>query len=219
MKILLIEDDKSLIDFLSSEIIDVGFGFEVAEDGDTGLLMALNNNPDVIILDLNIPKISGKDVCSELREKNISTPIIILSADKELDNKIDLLNIGADDYITKPFSFEELMARINAVSRRARKPMLLLSHEDIIIDIETGIVKKNDEELFLTLKEYELLCYLLKNKGKIISRGEIIENVWDVNADIFSNSIETHISTLRKKLKDKSNRIIKTVSCRGYRIG
>jgi DNA-binding response OmpR family regulator len=215
MKILLIEDDENLINFLVPNLKDEGFLVEISKNGNEGLRMAINNNYDVIISDLNLPEKSGEDACKEIRSKK-NTPVLILTGELDTENKIKLLNLGADDYLTKPFSLKELIARINALYRRP--PQITentIKIENITIDRNRKEVTINGKEINLTTKEFLLLEILAINKRKVISRAEILEGSWDSNADIFSNAIETHISNIRKKL---GKNIIKTVSGRGYKI-
>jgi two-component system OmpR family response regulator len=215
MKILLIEDDENLINFLIPSLKEEGFLVDSSKNGDEGLRMAVNNNYDVIVSDLNLPEKNGEEVCKSIRFKK-NTPILILTSELDTENKIKLLNLGADDYLTKPFSLKELIARINALSRRP--PQIAentITIEDIIIDRNKKKVTINGKEIILTTKEFLLLEILAINKGKVISRAEILEGSWDSNADIFSNAIETHISNIRRKL---GKNIIKTVSGRGYKI-
>jgi len=215
MKILLIEDDENLINFLIPSLKEEGFLVESSKNGEEGLQMALNNNYDIIVSDLNLPEKNGEEVCKNIRSKK-NTPILILTSELDTENKIKLLNLGADDYLTKPFSLKELIARINALSRRP--PQITentIKIENITIDRNRKKVTINEKEIILTTKEFLLLEILAINKGKVISRAEILEGSWDSNADIFSNAIETHISNIRKKL---GKNIITTVSGRGYKI-
>ncbi|MCK9578076.1 response regulator transcription factor [bacterium] len=215
MKILLIEDDTNLATSLMESLKEEGFLTESSHNGLSGIKMALVNNYDIVITDLNLPDENGENVCRAIRSKK-QTPILVLTGELDTEIKIKLLNIGADDYLTKPFSLKELVARINAILRRS--PQL----EKENIKINQLVIERNNKKVFykkqevcLTNKEYLLLEILAINKGKIISRAEIFDKSWDSNVDIFSNAIETHISNIRKKI-DKN--IIKTVSGRGYTI-
>jgi DNA-binding response OmpR family regulator len=167
-----------------------------------------------------LPRNTGLDICKELRTRNIKTPIIGLSVKSETVNKIGFLNAGADDYLTKPFSFEELLARIRALLRRPKELQSdILEIGDLELDCKRHIVKKNGQEVYLTRKEFLLLEYLMRNRGTVLSRGMILEHVWDMNADPFSNTIETHIMTLRRKLdSERHARLIQTVPGIGYRF-
>ncbi len=220
MKILIIEDEKDIRTFLKSNLEDSGFSVDCAETGEGGTFLALSNDYDLILLDLNLPDKNGLEVCRSLRLAGKETPIIILTVETETDNKVKLLNAGVDDYLTKPFSVSELIARIKALLRRPKKISGgLLSFGDLILDSDKQTVKQKSKIIYLTRKEFGLLEYLLRNRGRIVSRGEIIEHVWDSEADIFSNTIETHVVNLRKKLnKDGKSSLIKTYSGRGYAI-
>lgn len=215
MKLLLIEDDTNLAESLIEGLKEEGFLVEHASCGLQGMQMALTNKYNIIITDLNLPDENGENICKLIRKKK-ETPILILTGEFNTEVKIKLLDSGADDYITKPFSFKELIARINAVMRRS--PQI----EKDIIEINNLLINRSDKkvfyrkkEIYLTNKEYLLLEILVINKGKIISRSEILENAWDSSADIFSNAIETHVSNIRKKINKE---IIKTISGRGYII-
>ncbi len=220
MRILVVEDDKEILNFLKSALKGENFAVDCAEDGERGLFLALTNEYDVILLDNMLPKKTGIEICSEIRKEGGSTPIIILSVKSEAIVKADLLNAGADDYVTKPFSFEELLARIKAVSRR---PSLIkndiLTAGDLVLDQAAQTVKVGFRDVYLTRKEFSLLEFFLKNRGKVLSRGIIMEHVWDIGVDPFSNTIESHILNLRKKLaKNGIDNLICTVPARGYKI-
>jgi len=219
MKILIIEDDISIRNVLKMALESKSFVVDLAEDGDQGSFMARSNDYDLIILDNVLPIKLGGRVCKEIRESGKHTPIIMLSAKSEVLTKVELLNLGADDYMTKPFSFEELLARINTLLRRPKQiESRILKIKNVELDRDKQIVLFNDNELYLTKKEYGLLEFLMVNKDTTLSRGQILEHVWDKQSDPFSNTIETHILNLRKKLKDKSKNLIESVPGRGYRI-
>lgn len=220
MKILTIEDEQEINTFLKSNLENNGFTVDIAETAEGGLFLADTNEHDLILLDLNLPDKNGIEVCKCLRLSGNKVPVLILSVNDTTNDKVSLLNAGADDYLTKPFSITELIARINAITRRPRTiSSEILSYEDLSLDCNKQIIKKDNKTIYLTRKEFILLKYLLKNKGRIISRGEILEHVWDKEADIFSNTIETHILNLRRKIsKNKKKTFIKTYSGRGYAI-
>jgi two-component system, OmpR family, response regulator len=219
MNLLLIEDDKTIADSLTPSLKERGFVVDVAFNGEVGSDKAKKNNYDIIILDKGLPKKDGLEVCAEIRKAGKHMPILILSVKSEIGTKADLLNAGADDYMTKPFAFPELIARVHALMRRP-KEVLHTKFElgDIAVDLEGRKVTRDGKEIHLTTKEFSLLEYLLRNCGRAISRMEILEHVWDINADPFTNTIETHILTLRKKIGDKNGKIIQTVSNVGYKI-
>lgn len=221
MRILIIEDDKEIIKFLKPSLEGENFIVDVAEDGEKGSFLARTNDYDLIILDKNLPKKDGNCVCKDIRKKGKNTPILILSVEVGIDTKVKFLNDGADDYLTKPFSFEELLARIKALLRRPEKiEKDILEIDDLILDKNRKVVSRNDQEIYLTRKEFALLEYLMKNQGMALSRGMIMEHVWDMNVDPFSNTIETHILNLRRKIEHKNTKqLIQTLPGRGYRIG
>lgn len=220
MRILVVEDDPKISNFLKISLESEYFVVDIANDGAQGLYLGQTNVYDVIILDSMLPSKVGMEICTELRQFGITTPIIGLSVKSETVNKIGFLNAGADDYLTKPFSFDELRARIHAILRRPQLLQLdILKIDDIELDQKQHIVRKNGEEIYLTRKEFLLLEFLMRNQGTALSRGMILEHVWDMNADPFSNTIETHIMTLRKKLESgRADRLIKTVPGIGYKI-
>lgn len=219
MKILIIEDDISIRNVLRVGLESKSHSIDTAENGEEGSYLARTNEYDVILLDNVLPKKQGAQVCKEIRTAGIYTPILMLSVKSEIMEKVDLLNTGVDDYMTKPFSFEELVARINTLSRRGGKiEEKILTIGKIEIDRTRQIVKRNGREIYLTRKEYSILEYLSKNKNSIISRTQISEHVWNMDLDPFSNTLETHILNLRKKLKDTSKSIIQSIPGRGYRL-
>jgi len=192
---------------------------DVAKDGETGSFMARTNKYDLIILDNVLPLKEGKQVCKEIRSINQKTPILMLSVIATTEKKIEMLNLGADDYLTKPFAFKELLARINALLRRPNKMEgEQFKVDNIILNTKNYKVTKSGKEVRLTKKEFMLLHYLMRNQGTALSRAMILEHVWDINADPFSNTIESHILSLRKKLSlpKTKNRLIHTLSGRGY---
>lgn len=220
MKILVVEDEAKIASFLKQSLEAEYFVVDVAEDGEKGSYLARTSSYDLMILDNMLPKKTGLDVCREIREAGISTPILVLSVQGESTQKVDLLDAGADDYLTKPFSLAELLARIRVLLRRPRAlEGEVLSIEDIALDSKAYTVKKSGKPVHLTRKEFMLLQYLLRNQGSVLSRGMILEHVWDMSTDIFSNTIESHILSLRKKIGDTGKtRLIQTVSGRGYKI-
>lgn len=220
MKILFIEDDSSIRNVLRISFESEGHTVDESSDGEHGSFLARTNEYDLIVLDNNLPKKGGKQVCLEIRNANIHTPILMLSAKSEVTEKVALFELGADDYVTKPFSYEELMARINALLRRPKKVVSsIYKSKDLSLNTDTCEVSRNGKRIYLTRKEFSLLELLMKNEGKVLSRGSIMDHVWDMNMDPFSNTLETHIMNVRKKISDtKANRIIMNVPGRGYKI-
>ncbi|MEI6836031.1 MAG: response regulator transcription factor [Candidatus Falkowbacteria bacterium] len=220
MKLLIIEDEKEILSFLKTNLASLGFVADGAQTGQIGLTLAEENIYDLIILDLNLPDLNGQKICENLRTKGQMTPILILSANSKLESKIDLLNLGADDYLAKPFSLEELIARIKALLRRPKKiNSNFLNAKDIQIDCHKQTVTRNGKEIYLTRKEFLILEYFMNHAGAVISRGEITEHAWDMEANLLSKAIETHILNLRKKIDSgRKQPLIKTISGRGYKF-
>jgi DNA-binding response OmpR family regulator len=220
MNILVVEDNTETLEFLKLSLGDAGFVVDAVDDGQVGLGKAIENDYDLILLDNTLPGKDGRQICQEVRKSGKHTPIMILSVKSEVDDKVGLLNDGADDYITKPFSFQELLARIRALMRRPAKiEPDVLKIEDLVLDKNSHAVKRGSRDVALSPKEFLLLEYLMKNRGRVLSRSEILEHVWDINADPFTNTIETHILNLRKKIGQKNRKeIIHTVSGMGYKI-
>lgn len=220
MNILIVEDNKEMLDSLELLFKDEGFVVDTAQDGDEGFHKANNNCYDIIVLDICLPFKDGMEVCREIRSLGISVPIIMLSVNGDLETKVNLLKIGADDYVTKPFFFAELLARVGALLRRPRKvENAIFEIDDLIIDLDGHTVRRGNKDIWLTMKEFLLLEYLIKNRGRVLSRTEILEHVWDMNANPLTNTIETHITNLRKKIGFRGNgKFIRTVSGVGYKI-
>lgn len=218
MKILIIEDEKQIADNLKEGLEQHRFSVDVAYNGEEGYKLVNDFNYDVIILDLMLPDMQGEELCRKLRQEKNETSIIMLTAKKQLGNIIDGLNYGADDYITKPFEFLELLARIRALMRRSSKNKEnLFSYREIKLDLDKEQVFIGDKEIRLTKKEFMILEYLLRHKSQLISRNQLLEHAWDRNVDIFTNIVDTHIKNLRKKLGKYGNYII-TIYGSGYRI-
>jgi DNA-binding response OmpR family regulator len=220
MRILLVEDEKQIGAFLKSKLEERCFSVDVAEDGERGSFLARTNDYDLIILDNLLPKKNGIEVCKEIRARGKHMPIIVVSVKSDTASKVDLLNIGADDYLPKPFSFDELLARIGALLRRPKQlEAAMLTIADLAVNSMTYSVVRAEEEIYLTRKEFALLWYLMRNTGIVLSRGMLLEHVWDMDTDPFSNTIEAHIASLRRKIDQKHHmKLIKTVPGRGYKI-
>jgi len=220
MRILVVEDEKEICQFLKKSLEAECYAVDIADDGEKGSFLARTNDYDLVLLDNVMSKKTGLQVCEEIRHDSNNVPILMLSVKSETTTKVDLLNAGADDYLTKPFSYNELSARIKALLRRPKKiESEILQIDDLILDIGRHIVKRGDKEIKLTRKEFTLLKYLMKNQEIVLSRAMIMEHVWDMSADPFSNTIESHILSLRKKvdLPDKK-KLIHTVNGRGYKM-
>jgi len=218
MHILVIEDEKKIASFIGRGLKEEGFMVTLAYDGEEGYEAATVCNCDLIVLDLMLPKIDGLSLCKKLRDNNIVVPIIMLTAKDSVKDKVDGLDAGSNDYLTKPFAFEELLARIRVHTRASsQKVETTLRVEDLEMDLITHEVKRGDEAITLTTKEYALLEYFMRNVGKIITRTMISEHVWDINFDTSTNIIDVYINYLRKKIDDNhEKKMIKTIRGRGY---
>lgn len=222
-KILIIEDEKNIRDLLKDNLEYEGYDITEVEDGQTALETVRNESFDLIILDLMLPKMHGYDFMKHFRKVNTDTPIIIVSAKSEEIDKIRGLDLGADDFITKPFQIRELVSRIKAILRRYHKTseeMQNFSFGDFSIDFEKGILMKKGEKIDISFYEFEILKYLIKNKNKPVSRPDIIESVWKAAGAISSRNIDTHIVSLRKIIEvDPAEPVyIKTVFRIGYKF-
>lgn len=218
-KILIIEDESNISDFVKMELEYEGYEAEISEYGKEGLIKALREDYDLIVLDLMLPGISGLEVCRRLKkEKDI--PVIMLSAKDSVMDKVAGLQIGADDYIAKPFAIEELIARIQVIFRRTEKVKSnIIKFKDLSIQLESRTVMKNEEKINLTNKEYELLILLLNNKGKVVTRDNILNEVWGYDYDAGTNVVDVYVSYLRNKLDEKNKEAyIETVRAVGYII-
>ena len=202
MRILIVEDEKELAGSIAEGLQIDGFETEICENGEEALDLCLTETYDLIILDLNLPGMDGMDVLHEFRKENRSTPVLILSARIQLSDKIAGFDEGANDYLTKPFHFEELEARIRSLTRRKFiQENIALTHGELRFDSKTRVTTIRGKEIHLTKKETGILEYLLLHKDTYVSQETLIEHVWETNADEFSNSIRVHISSLRKKLR------------------
>jgi DNA-binding response OmpR family regulator len=216
MKFLIIEDDKGISHSLKKSLKIHGYNAQIAENGKKALELLKINDYSLIILDMILPFYQGKAILKKIRENNNSTPVLILSCIIDTETKVEILNLGADDYLNKPFSFKELLARIKAILRRSTKiKKQKIKSGDLVINPQKFNVSYKGDLIKLTKKEFDLLNYLIKNQDKVISRNELLENIWDVNADPFSNTIEAHIRSLRKKLGE-CKKLVKTIPGRGY---
>ena len=220
MRILIIDDEESLREGLAENLRMQCYAVDTAKDGSEGSYLARTNTYDLVILDSMLPEKSGLTVCQEIRKTGHTMPILMLSVLTDTWRKIELLNHGVDDYMLKPFSFEELTARIRALMRRpSQLESDVLTIDDLVLDTKRQTVRRADKGIYLTRKEFTLLEYLLRNQGMVLSRGMIMEHVWDMSSDPFSNTIESHILSLRKKVDTVPERkLIYTVPGRGYKI-
>ncbi len=218
MRMLIVEDDPDVRELLKIGFQSEGFVIDMEKDGERGSYTARTNDYDIVILDYSLPKKDGYTVCNEIRKHGKDMPIIFLSIIRDPQKKIDVLVKGADDYLTKPFSFEELKARVHAILRRPKKiERNFISLGEISINTQKQIAHRNGRAIYLTRKEYCLLEYFMKNPDTVLSRGMILEHVWDRESDPFSNTIEAHILNLRKKINvGEEKELLKNVPGRGY---
>lgn len=220
MRILIVEDEEGIANFLKSGFEQEGFAVDMVHDGKRGLFLAITNDYDLMILDMMLPGMNGDAVCKAVRADGKTFPIIILTVKSEIDTKVNLFELGADDYLTKPFSFEELRARARAVIKRSNNVKQgVIRLGDLEMDPKKRIVTRDGEAIYLTRKEYSFLEYLLLHPDEVVSRNVIIEHVWDINANPFSNTIETHVKNLRNKIdKGRKHKLIHTIPGVGYKI-
>lgn len=219
MNILVIEDDPTVRTLVKAVLEHKGNKVSVAETAAEGEALATQKLFDMIILDLRLPDGNGYDVCAKIREKEITTPVLVLSAEHETNVKIKVLNVGADDYLTKPFNSEELMARIEAIARRSasKEGERELNCGELKIDLLSRKLIIKENEIDLTNNEFNLLVYFVKNKGRVIAQEELAKNVWDIHFDTQTNYINVYISYLRKKIREYSDRsYIETVRKKGF---
>lgn len=219
MRILLVEDDVKIASFVEKGLRAAGYAVDHANDGETGLHLALSEPYDAAIVDIMLPKLNGLSVIEQMREKKINTPVIILSAKDSVDDRVKGLQTGSDDYMTKPFSFSELLARVQALIRRAgglSEPTQLAAG-NLLMNLLTREVSREGRKIELQPIEFSLLEYLLRNAGRVVSKTMIMEHVWDYNFDPQTNVVEARISRLRDKIdRDFSKKLIHTIRGVGY---
>ena len=218
MRILVVEDEKKVASFIKRGLEEEDFAVDVAFDGEEGLYLAENNPYDVILMDLMLPKKDGLTVIRELRGKDISTPVLCLTAKDSVEDIVSGLESGSDDYLTKPFAFGELLARVKALVRRISKDRGAEVHfADLRLDPVTHKIWRSDKEIDLTAKEYALLEYFMRNPNEVLTRAMIAEHVWDYTFDSFTNIIDVYVNYLRKKVdRDYDKKLIHTVRGVGY---
>lgn len=221
MRILIIEDERRLSNVIKKGFTEDGFAVDQAFDGEEGQYLAEDEQYDLIVLDLMLPKVDGVTLCKNLRKKEIKTPIIMLTAKSTTEDKVVGLDSGADDYLTKPFSFVEFRSRVHALIRRSHQDTSPVLHIDNLeVDPLKHSVKRAGGVISLTPKEFAVLELLLRHKGEVVSRTMIIEHVWDYNFDGMSNVVDVFVATLRKKIDSRAKvKLIQTIHGVGYRIG
>jgi DNA-binding response OmpR family regulator len=220
MKILLIEDEKKIASFIKRGLKENNYTVDVAYDGEKGFYLADINTYDLIILDVMLPDKDGISVCRDLRKLKIDTPVLMLTARNEVKDKVSGLDSGADDYLTKPFVFDELLARVRALSRRKRsEKTTTLKVGDLVLDQLTRKVTRAGKEIILTSREYSLLEYLMLNAGQVVTRTMISEHVWEDDFDTFTNVINVYVNYLRNKINDGyDKKLISSIRGVGYTI-
>ena len=223
MRILVVEDEYALADVLASTLKKEKYNVDISNDGESGLDNALSDNYDLIILDVMLPKVNGFEILKNIRENNIKSKVIMLTAKSELDDKLTGLNSGADDYITKPFHIEEVVARVNVQLRKGQNNVIdnNLSFEDLELDLKkSSITNKNTKEsITIGLKELQILEYFIQNAGLVISKDQLYDRIWGIDNEIESNNLEAYLSFLRKKFKlIEVNVNIKVLRGLGYRL-
>ncbi len=217
MRVLVVEDEPRLAMTIARGLKNQGMAVDIAYDGEEALEKAAANEYDVILLDRDLPGIHGDDVCRELIAAENTARILMLTAARSISERVDGLNLGADDYLSKPFDFAELVARIHALRRRAAVPSAtILKHDDIEIDPSRRVATRGGADLGLSRKEFSVLEVLLRAQGGIVSSEELLEKVWDENIDPFTNVVRVAMMTLRRKLGDPP--VIETVTGVGYRL-
>ena len=220
MRLLVVEDNKKLAGYLKNSLTNEGYSVDLALDGNEADRYISMNEYDLIVLDIMLPGKDGVTVCKEMRQKKNSTPILFLTAKGETDDKVNGLDSGGDDYLVKPFELSELFARVRALIRRPKgKVNEILKYKDIELNPKTHEVVVRKKQISLTLKEFQVLQYLIVSKGLAVTRAQIIDHCWDMAYDSFTNSVDVYIKRLRKKLSPNNyDKYIKTIRGVGYKL-
>ena len=220
MRLLIVEDEKDLAENLRKGLTEQGYAIDVVPDGEEGGFLAETEPFDLIILDLMLPKVDGITICKNLREKKINTPVLMLTAKSRLEDRVEGFNVGADDYLTKPFSMAELFVRVKALLKRKDQIELpILEVEDLKIDLFKHEVTRGSDKIILTPKEFSILELLAKNKDGVVTRTMILDHVWDTNYSGNSNIVDVLVGTLRKKVdKPNTTKLIQTVYGVGFKL-
>jgi len=220
MNILIVEDEPKVASFLKQGLEEQGYEVEVVFDGQMGKKFALQNHYDLILLDIVIPYINGIELCKQIKEVKTAVPILMLTALGTTEDKVSGFDAGADDYLVKPFEFRELLARVRALTKRVMNASHLsnkIKVADLELDLDKKLARRGDKTIELTAKEFGLLEYFMRNKGKVVSRVDIVEKVWDLNFDTGTNIVDVYVNILRKKIdKDFANKLINTRIGIGY---
>ena len=219
MRLLLVEDDRKIADFVSRGMSEAGFAVDRADNGIDGLHLALTEPYDAAVFDIMLPGMDGLSIIQKMREARVKTPVLVLSAKRSVDDRIKGLQTGADDYLTKPFSFSELLARVQALIRRASDSVepTHLCVGDLKLDILTRAVERGDMEIELMPKEFELLHFMMRNAGKVVSKTAILEHVWGYDFDPQTNAVDVLVCRLRSKIdRDFTTKLVHTLRGVGY---
>ncbi len=218
MRILVVEDEKKVAGFIRQGLEEEGYAVDVASDGEEGLAMALNGVQDLIILDIGLPKMNGLQVLQEIRKRNQPAPVLLLTVRATIEDKVLGLDSGADDYLAKPFAFQELLARVRALlRRRAERGPAVLQLADLTLDPAKHAVFRGGKKIELTAKEFALLDYFMRNPGRVLTRTMIIEHVWDYDFDTGTNVVDVYVNYLRKKIdSDREPKLVHTIRGVGY---
>ncbi|WP_460474605.1 response regulator transcription factor [Emticicia fontis] len=220
MRVLVVEDEPKLAEFVKKGLEENACNVDIAYDGQIGKNMALSNPYDVLVLDVNLPKINGFDLAQQLRQEQLGTPILMLTAMGSINDKLVGFGAGADDYLVKPFEFRELLVRLRALQRRSSDMLPqqnILKVADLELDLNEKVARRGQNTIDLTAREFALLEYLMRNRGRVVSRVDIAEKVWDIHFDTGTNTIDVYINFLRKKIdKDFTTKLIHTVVGMGY---
>jgi two-component system OmpR family response regulator len=220
VRVLIVEDEAKIASFLKRGLKEEGYSVDVAADGEQGLFLATTESYDLVVLDLMLPRLDGLSLCRKLREADAAAPVLMLTAKDSVQDKVAGLDSGADDYLTKPFAFEEFLARCRALLRKKEsRGTTRLRVGDLEMDLVSHRVTRGEEEISLTPREFALLEFLMRHEGAVVTRTMISEHVWDMNFDSFSNVIDVYINYLRKKIdQNRPNPLIRTLRGRGYTL-
>jgi len=219
MKVLVVEDEKRILQFVKKGLEEAGFTIDTCENGNDGLERATSQAYDVVVLDIMLPGRDGLSVLRQLREKKNAVPVLLLTARTALDERVEGLNLGADDYLTKPFYVEELIARLHALGRRSTgQTLTVLQTGELVVNLVTREVTHAGKDIRLTSREFELLEYLMRSPGRVFTRTQILEHVWSYDFDPNTNLVDVHIQRLRKKLGAAGDSLIETIRGVGYRF-
>ncbi len=219
MRILIVEDEKKIAGFIKRGLKEEGYAVDVAADGDEGYELASVNDYDLIILDIMLPKCDGVTLCKKLRADKLAAPVIMLTAKTSVQDKVTGLDAGANDYLTKPFAFEELLARMRVLLRKSVQPATRLQVADLVLDLLSHKVTRAARDIVLSSREFALLDYLMRNADTVVTRTMISEHVWDIDFDTNTNVIDVYINYLRNKIDaDFDKKLIQTIRGRGYML-